>query len=223
MSLFDKIPRLFQKKRKNILRSKYLHREYQFEFVTFPISKTDKVLDLGSGNHPFALATHLSDLYIDDHSHRGGSSIARDDRPFSVVDIESLPFKDKEFDFVYCSHVLEHVKNPGIACRELMRVGARGYIETPTRTSDIMYNYTYLHSWHISIIGSTFIFIPYSEREKKGTGSKEFESQMRSPYQNHFNSLVYKNRDLFCNMLVWENKFDFIVFDVEGNIIDSSK
>lgn len=46
-------------------------------------------------------------------------------------------FRDKEFDFVYCSHVLEHVRDPAKACAELMRIGKRGFIETPTRGKDL--------------------------------------------------------------------------------------
>ena len=34
------------------------------------------------------------------------------------------------------------------ACREIMRIGGRGYIETPTRTSDIMFNFTKLKGHH---------------------------------------------------------------------------
>ena len=42
-----------------------------------------------------------------------------------------MPFKDKSFDFVIASHVLEHSSDPEAFLRELMRVGKAGYIETP--------------------------------------------------------------------------------------------
>ena len=52
--------------------------------------------------------------------------LVKDGRPFRVVNIENTPYDDKEFDFVYCSHVLEHVSEPARACEELMRIGKRG-------------------------------------------------------------------------------------------------
>jgi ubiquinone/menaquinone biosynthesis C-methylase UbiE len=46
----------------------------------------------------------------------GEVGIVKDNRPLIVADLEAS-FKDKEFDFVYCSHVLEHVRDPKLACR----------------------------------------------------------------------------------------------------------
>ena len=43
-----------------------------------------------------------------------------------------FPFADKQFDFVICSHTLEDIPNPWEVCRELMRVGKAGYLETPS-------------------------------------------------------------------------------------------
>jgi SAM-dependent methyltransferase len=40
-----------------------------------------------------------------------------------VSDIYHLPFKDKQFDTVLCSHTLEHVDDPRAFYRELQRVG----------------------------------------------------------------------------------------------------
>jgi SAM-dependent methyltransferase len=201
----------------------YKTRKYQFDLVNFNIQSGDAVLDIGSGAHPFKYGTVQLDLYHEDNFHRGGTALTRDARPNIVADIENMPFTDNQFDFAYCSHVLEHVPNPAKACTEIMRVAKRGYIETPTRLSDIMSDITYLHTWHVSMIGTSLVFIPYSEREKKGTGVKAFEAQMHSPYQNDFSSMVYGNRDLFCNMMLWEDRFDYFVFDHKGNLVDSSK
>lgn len=201
----------------------YKSRAYQFDYVNFNIQPGDAVLDIGSGAHPFKYGTVQLDLYHEDNFHRGGTPLARDARLNINGNVENMPFTDKQFDFAYCSHVLEHVSNPAKACREIMRVAKRGYIETPTRTSDIMFNYTYLHDWNVSISGSSIIFIPYSEREKKGTGMGVFEKELHSVYQNDFSKLVISNRDLFCNMFLWEGQFDYFVFDLNGSIVESSK
>jgi hypothetical protein len=39
-------------------------------------------------------------------------------------------------DFVICSHVLEDVRDPLWVCREMMRVGRRGYVEVPSRLAE---------------------------------------------------------------------------------------
>ena len=39
-----------------------------------------------------------------------------------TADITQMPFTDKEYEFIYCSHVLEHVKDDRKAIREMYRV-----------------------------------------------------------------------------------------------------
>lgn len=195
----------------------YKSREYQFEYVDFNIMCGELVLDIGSGHHPFPLATHLADLKTEDNSDRGGGLLVKDDRPFYPIDIEAMPFKNKEFDFVYCSHVLEHVIDPIAACSEIMRIGKRGYVETPTRASDMLYNYSYLHRWHVATAENTLIFVEYSDRERKGTGVDYFEKQQRNGYDNPVKKLIFNNRDLFYNMLMWDDSFNVHVFDKKGN------
>ena len=48
----------------------------------------------------------------------------------------NLPFKDKEFDFVISSHVIEHVQDVALFIKELERVSSKGYIELPTVLED---------------------------------------------------------------------------------------
>lgn len=192
---------------------------YQKEYVDFNIQDGDKVLDIGAGINPFPLATHLADL-------NAVLDLTKDSRPFTACDIENLPFHDKEFDFIYCSHVLEHTENPARACEELMRVGKMGYIETPTRTSDIMFNITAMqppHKWFVSLIGNnTLIFIECQDAEKRNLGSYFF-SEFQSKWANAFQDLVYKHRDLFVNMLLWTDKFYYFIFDKNGSLLKTNK
>jgi hypothetical protein len=50
-----------------------------------------------------------------------------------ICDKEPWPFKDKQFDFSICSHILEDIRDPLYVCSELVRVSKRGYIEVPSR------------------------------------------------------------------------------------------
>lgn len=196
---------------------------YQNEVMQWDLAPDARVLDVGSGGWPFTRATHLADKYPDRTSHRF-EAIVRDQRPFYEVDLEKLPFADKAYDFVFCSHVLEHMDNPGAAMRELMRVGRSGYIEVPTRLSDVMFNFTRLanhHRWHGLVVGATVVLIEWNDWERRDLGNDFFDA-LQSDYANAFQDFFECNRDLFFASCHWNGAFDFIVIDKHGRVIDSS-
>ena len=45
--------------------------------------------------------------------------------------VEELPFEDKQFDTVFCSHTLEHAEDLAKACSEIQRVSRRAVIIVP--------------------------------------------------------------------------------------------
>lgn len=198
---------------------------YQRKHINFNIKKEDNVLDIGSGGDPFPLATHIADFFPQETTHRA-EKLVKDSRPFYKCDVQKMPFGKKEFDFVYCAHVLEHVDDPAKACEEIMRVGKRGYIETPTKTSDIMFNFLKMkdhHRWFIVLIGNSLIFFEYNEKERKDTGVNDFYTFFHSEYKNPFQELMKNNRRLFDNMFLWEDKFFYYVFNKHGNLISTNK
>ncbi len=194
---------------------------YQKRFVNFNISKNDKVLDVGSGGEPFPFATHLVDKYPEHTQHRY-NDLKTNNLPFTEADVQKLPFKNKEFDFVYCAHVIEHVNSPSKACDELMRVGKRGYIEVPTRISDIMFNFAKIpnfHRWYVKMVGNTLIFIEYSDYEKKDTGDTTFFNMAHSKINNPIKRMYRKNKNLFSNMFLWKDGFNYYVYNKAGKLI----
>lgn len=65
---------------------------------------------------------------------------------------EKLPFKDKQFQFSICSHVLEHMDNPVALLWELQRISSAGYIEVPLPLADNLLSIDgdqYGHKWWI--------------------------------------------------------------------------
>jgi len=72
------------------------------------------------------------------------------DKKFVKLTDYTLPFKDKEFDFVIASHVIEHVKDVNFFIKELERVSAKGYIELPTIFEDnLVFENKNDHLWHM--------------------------------------------------------------------------
>ena len=125
-----------------------------------------------------------------------------------------MPFEDKEFDFIYCSHVLEHAEHPEKACLEIMRVAKRGYIEAPTKGKDIFLNSTKIsnHIYWIEAINGKLIFTEYTPDEIEGLQCSILMSMHTSPQterEKAFSALIYLKPQLFNTMFLWEEKFDF--------------
>lgn len=94
-----------------------------------PVPASALVLEVGSGGNPYARANVLLDGYEDTRQRHWVPLVA--DRPTVLGFVERLPFRDKAFDFVIASHVLEHSTQPEQFLGELQRVARAGYIEVP--------------------------------------------------------------------------------------------
>ena len=102
---------------------------WSFRRLHCPVSKNALVLEVGSGGNPYFRANVLVDAYPQTRERHWAPLIS--DRPSVLGFGENLPFKDKAFDFVIASHVLEHSDDPKQFLDELQRVAKAGYIETP--------------------------------------------------------------------------------------------
>lgn len=177
-----------------------------------------RVLDVGGGARPFSRADVVVDMFLHDNIHRGGLAARFEGAEFVEASVEALPFDDGAFDVVVCRHVLEHVGDPEAACRELARVAARGYIETPSRINEIMHGYPN-HVWMVSNDGDGLRFEP-----------KRF---VTNPFRNISRLLHFQNpefqaafeqtyRNVFCTQLYWEGPFPVIVEDRRPGDFDYS-
>src|SRR3989338_3062409 len=96
------------------------------------IGKDDLVLDVGSGDKPFWRADVIVDKYLQDDQQRHSGAVVNDKRKIFIEgDVERLPFKDKVFDFVFCSHLLEHVENPTVSLLIILKVFINDHIRSP--------------------------------------------------------------------------------------------
>ena len=106
-----------------------------------------KILDLGCGNNKME------------------GSLGLDKQKYPCVDIVydldkiPYPFKDSEFDYVNCSHIIEHVAEPFEFLKEICRIskpGAEIRIITPHYTSQLSYS-DLTHKYHFGY--NTFIWL----------------------------------------------------------------
>ena len=87
-----------------------------------------KILDVGCGYRAHPKASVIADVQDFTKFYK--------ERKFVKIEKKILPFKDKEFDFVIASHVIEHVEDFEFFIKELERISTKGYIELPTRLGD---------------------------------------------------------------------------------------
>jgi ubiquinone/menaquinone biosynthesis C-methylase UbiE len=188
---------------------------YQSRFYNFPVRAGDKVLDIGSGHLPFPMATHLADFATEDGDYgRAGAPFKHvQGKPVYNCSVEEMPFEDGAFDFAYCSHVLEHVSDPIKACKELMRVAKRGYLETPTRAKDLFLNTAKVsnHRWMVEWFNDRLVFSEYTHDQIEGLRNDILMSMHCAPQSERekaFAALVLIKADQVNTMLMWEGGFD---------------
>ena len=101
-----------------------------------------KVLDIGCGFTAHKKANVVCDVQDLSNFYK--------DKKFIKLNDKKLPFRDKEFDFVIASHVIEHVEDVTFFIKELERVSSKGYIELPTPLEDnLVFENKNDHIWHV--------------------------------------------------------------------------
>lgn len=179
------------------------------------INKEDLVLDVGSGDKPFWRADVIVDKYLDDDQQRHSGEVVYDKRKiFLQADVENLPFKDKAFDFVFCSHLLEHVQNPDKAILELLRVAKKGYIEVPYAIVDLLKPFP-PHLWFCFYKNKTLIF--HQKENEKNILIEETERFGEKYYSNSLMQYLFAKdyKSIFIT-LYWRNTLDFYVKRVKN-------
>ena len=151
-----------------------------------------KVLDIGCGYTAHERANVICDIQDLSDFYKN--------KNFIKLEKNTLPFKNKEFDFVIASHVIEHVKNVEAFISELERVSNKGYIELPTILNDnLVFENKNEHIWHTEFDDvqkriNISKKLQYLEPVLTVSSSKKFEIIFRQ-------SLVLE--------LYWENSIEF--------------
>tara|TARA_Y100000992_G_scaffold254843_1_gene187883 strand:+ start:467 stop:1141 length:675 start_codon:yes stop_codon:yes gene_type:complete len=164
------------------------------------------ILDIGCNIAPVEYAQTVAD--IQDFS----DFYKEKNKKFILIQNKILPFKDNEFDFVYASHVIEHVDDVSFFINELKRISKQGYIELPSLLEDnlvLSANSTEDHKW----------IFKFDDVEKVLLVEKKKE--LIEPFITHgvlFETLRKNFRSSLVLELLWENEinYEFRNFTVEA-------
>ena len=165
------------------------------------IRADDFILEIGSGHNPKARSDVLCDKFITDDEQRGGTIVA--DRPIVEADGQFLPFADRAFDYVICSHVLEHVEDPAQLIAELERVARRGYIETPSEIGERIYGWHY-HNWVVNLVDGCLML----RRNERNSQFGQLFHRMAA-IDKHWKRFHLTHHNLFLVQYEWEDEINY--------------
>ncbi|MDB0072192.1 class I SAM-dependent methyltransferase [Candidatus Pelagibacter sp.] len=155
---------------------------------------TWNILDIGCGYNASKFAKVICDVQDLSNHYQ--------DKKFIRLTEKKLPFKDKEFDFVVASHVMEHVEDVNFFIKELERVSKKGYIELPTMLEDnLVFENKKDHLWHMD----------FDDVENKLLISKKvqyFEPVLTVSTIKKLNGVF---RSSLVLELIWENTINYII------------
>lgn len=83
------------------------------------------MLDVGCGTMPRGDVN--VDLLVSDDDYRD-AIIPQNIENFVKADVRFLPFRDSCFQTVFCSHLLEHLEDPDVGLKELLRVSGKAVV-----------------------------------------------------------------------------------------------
>jgi hypothetical protein len=154
-----------------------------------------KILDIGCNLDAVPYAQTVADEI--------NCSKLYEDKKFVLIENKQLPFKDKEIDFVYASHVIEHVEDVLTFIKELQRISKQGYIELPSMLEDniiLSDNSIKDHKWYFQFDDVQKILL--AERKK----------QLIEPFLTHgilFGVFRKNFRSSLVLELIWEKEINF--------------
>lgn len=168
------------------------------------IGPGDRVLEIGPGGTPHPRADVFLERAFDDprqaEGQRGYAPPLESAKELIFYGGGAFPFADGEFDYVICSHVLEHVEDVDFFLAELCRVARRGYLEFPT----IYYEYLYDFPEHVTLLYHQDGVIRWLPKEDSGIGA--FRSVTRLYYESlkaGYIELVENLKPFMCQGFEW--------------------
>jgi hypothetical protein len=187
------------------------------------ILSTDRVLEVGPGGSPFHRSDVLLEKTFDEKEavqQRGYAKELKTNKQVVFYAGGRFPFETNEFDYVICSHVLEHVPRHelNLFISELQRVAYKGYIEFPTAYYELI-NYQPVHLWLMTYQNQQIKFL-----DKNIYQSNFIDKTLRTLfYSDSKNSVVFeKFKTLFFAGFEWNSEINFKIVSNFDELDDQS-
>ena len=166
-------------------------------------NKSWNILDIGCGYTAHKNASVVCDIQDLSHVYK--------EKNFVKLTSNILPFRDKEFDFVIASHVIEHVKDVEVFIQELQRVSSKGYIELPTKLEDnLVFENKKDHLWHME----------FDDDKNKLIVSKKIQFLEPILTVSSAKKFLRYFRQSLVLELFWENSIEYEVVEKKFNDLD---
>lgn len=175
------------------------------------IKPGDKVLEIGPGASPHKRSDVFLEYEFDSpemaEAQRGYEDSLKTEKPVIYYKGDIFPFGNKEFDYVICSHVIEHVKNLDKFISEIKRVGKSGYFEYPT----IYYDYVYNIPEHVNLVKFRNSKIYWMRKEDTFLPEfKEIQSLFYKSLTHRYWSLFVDFKEYFIEGFEWFDDIESI-------------
>ena len=171
------------------------------------IKENDFVLEIWPWGSPHYRSDVLFDRFYqsdDANAQSWWTWVVRNNKTLIISKYPILPFKDKSFDYVICSHVLEHIpiNEVDIFMTELLRVSKRWYVEFPS----IYYEWIFNFNVHTNIIFASEEFSTLYFTSKWSL----FHINMNLFYNG---MQLFLNKILFSLLILFYKEFFFTWFE----------
>lgn len=189
------------------------------------ISSKDKVLEIGPGANPHP----RSDVYLELKFQNSEEAYAQSGYNEPIVSDRIIyydgivfPFKNNSFDYIICSHVIEHVDNIEEFINEINRVGkGKGYIEFPT----LYYDYLFNIPEHLNLLKYKDRVINYCKKSDTTIGDfleiqKAFNTSL---FKGYGDTIINLYKDLFIQGFEWQGSLKIKREDLNKLLFKSSE
>ena len=187
------------------------------------ISKNDRVLEIGPGGYPHPRSDVFLEKIFENEdeasAQRGYADLAMIKKKIVYYKGGVFPFNDNEFDYVICSHVLEHVPEKDIDqfINEMQRVAKAGYIEYPNAFYEFI-NFQPVHIWLMNYRHGEILLL------NKSTFSSNYIHKIyREMFYGkdvYMSKIFSRYRELFFTHFEWEGNINYQIVNSYEQLIN---